>query len=145
MVLPSRGSSPNTYSTALKILNATLHCWKKEYCLPTTTISCWCSVATIKHQTASPQDLSPFYATATCLIMINVGRVCAFGKYEHLCLTASMIMGGDIRVGFENNHVNHQGTVASSNAEQVAHLTETAKHLGLVTLDANHFRQLLTA
>ena len=97
-----------------------------------------------QHQTASPQDLSPFLQQR----LFNHDKrwaVCAFGKYEHLCLTASMIMGGDIRVGFENNHVNHQGTVASTNAEQVANLVETAKYLGLATLDANHFRQLLTA
>ncbi|PSU35460.1 hypothetical protein C9I99_00075 [Photobacterium lutimaris] len=56
-----------------------------------------------------------------------------------------MIMGGDIRVGFENNHVNHQGTLALSNAEQVANIADTAKLLGLGILDANHFRQLLTA
>lgn len=97
-----------------------------------------------KHQTALPQDLSPFLQQQ---LFDHDKRwaVCAFGKYEHLCLTASMIMDGDIRVGFENNHVNHQGTLASSNAEQVANLAETAKQLGLATLDANHFRQLLTA
>ncbi|KHT58336.1 class III aminotransferase [Photobacterium gaetbulicola] len=97
-----------------------------------------------KHQTALPHELSPFLQER--LLSHNKRwAVCAFGKYEHLCLTASMIMGGDIRVGFENNHVNHQGTLASSNVEQVANLAETAKQLGLATLDANHFRQLLTA
>ncbi|AJR06588.1 3-keto-5-aminohexanoate cleavage protein [Photobacterium gaetbulicola] len=97
-----------------------------------------------KHQTASPQDLPPFLQER----LFSHGKrwaVCAFGKYEHLCLTASMIMGGDIRVGFENNHVNHLGTLASSNAQQVANLAETAKQLGLAPLDAYYFRQLLTA
>ncbi|MGR5063361.1 3-keto-5-aminohexanoate cleavage protein [Photobacterium sp. DNB22_13_2] len=97
-----------------------------------------------KLQTATPQDLPPFLQQR----LFHHDRrwaVCAFGKYEHLCLAASMIMGGDIRVGFENNHVNHQGTLALSNAEQVANIADTAKLLGLGTLDANHFRQLLTA
>ncbi|MCQ1059801.1 3-keto-5-aminohexanoate cleavage protein [Photobacterium sp. DNB23_23_1] len=97
-----------------------------------------------KHQTATPQDLSPFMQQR--LFYHNKRwALCAFGKYEHLCLTGSMIMGGDIRVGFENNHVNHQGTLASSNAQQVAKLADTAKQLGLATLDADRFRQLLTA
>ncbi|MGF1735734.1 3-keto-5-aminohexanoate cleavage protein [Photobacterium satsumensis] len=97
-----------------------------------------------KHQTAIPQDL-PALLQQRLFEHNKRWAVCAFGKYEHLCLAASMIMGGDIRVGFENNHVNHQGILASSNAEQVANLAGTAKQLGLATLDTNHFRRLLTA
>lgn len=97
-----------------------------------------------KNQTATPQDL-PALLQQRLFEHNKRWAVCAFGKYEHLCLAASMIMGGDIRVGFENNHVNHQGILASSNAEQVANLAGTAKQLGLATLDTNHFRRLLTA
>ncbi|MGF1699412.1 3-keto-5-aminohexanoate cleavage protein [Photobacterium makurazakiensis] len=96
-----------------------------------------------KQQVATPQDLSPYLPY---LPEINTRwAVCAFGKYEHFCLTAAMLMGADIRVGFENNHLNHQGTMAQNNAAQVTHLRTTAEYLNINTLDAHSFRRILTA
>jgi 3-keto-5-aminohexanoate cleavage enzyme len=46
--------------------------------------------------------------------------VCAFGQTETECLQAAASRGGNVRVGFENNIHNSDGTLASSNAERVA-------------------------
>ncbi|PSW20736.1 3-keto-5-aminohexanoate cleavage protein [Photobacterium sanctipauli] len=95
-----------------------------------------------QQQTALPSDLAPFLQQQ---LFDHKQRwaVCAFGKYEHQCLATSMLMGGDIRVGFENNHLNHLGTLAKNNAEQVVQLKQTAAQLHLSILDADAFRQLL--
>ncbi|NBD30456.1 MAG: 3-keto-5-aminohexanoate cleavage protein [Alphaproteobacteria bacterium] len=45
---------------------------------------------------------------------------CAFGADETVCLRAARARGGKIRVGFENNVVNADGSIAASNAVRVA-------------------------
>lgn len=53
--------------------------------------------------------------------------VCAFGRDETACLRAARALGGKIRVGFENNLVNADGTVAASNAERVAEVVSACR------------------
>jgi uncharacterized protein (DUF849 family) len=48
--------------------------------------------------------------------------VCAFGKHETACLTEALERGGSVRVGFENNIHMPDGSLAVSNAEQVANM-----------------------
>ena len=48
--------------------------------------------------------------------------VCAFGAQEQACLIEAMRLGGDVRVGFENNLHRPDGALAETNAEQVAAL-----------------------
>lgn len=48
--------------------------------------------------------------------------VCAFGKHETACLTEALERGGSVRVGFENNIHMPDGSLAISNAEQVANM-----------------------
>jgi uncharacterized protein (DUF849 family) len=50
--------------------------------------------------------------------------ICAFGRSETDCLIKSNLHGGKVRVGFENNFYNQNGTVASSNAERVAEVSK---------------------
>jgi 3-keto-5-aminohexanoate cleavage enzyme len=45
--------------------------------------------------------------------------VCCFGEQETACLAAVRRKGGKVRIGFENNLINSNGTVALSNAERV--------------------------
>ncbi|MEM8980221.1 MAG: 3-keto-5-aminohexanoate cleavage protein [Pseudomonadota bacterium] len=54
----------------------------------------------------------------------NPGRsmVCAFGASEHKILRAAAALGADLRVGFENNIHEPDGTLAKSNAANVARL-----------------------
>ncbi len=48
--------------------------------------------------------------------------VCAFGIGETDCLLGAAKAGGDCRVGFENNFLHRDGTVAKDNAERVSAL-----------------------
>ncbi len=45
--------------------------------------------------------------------------VCAFGCEETACLLAATAVGGDCRVGFENNLWYPNGDIAADNAERV--------------------------
>ncbi len=97
-----------------------------------------------KDQVSTPQDLAPFLQPH---LLQNPHRwaVCAFGQHEHRCLTSAMLMGGDVRVGFENNHLNLHGTMAKNNATQVAQLISTAKELNIGITNARDFRESLTS
>ncbi len=96
------------------------------------------------HRNSSPVDLLPFLFPRLLHHTIR-WSICAFGQKEHNCLTAAMLMGADVRVGFENNHYNCLGVRAQSNASQVAHLSATAQRLNIETIDAKRFREMLTA
>ena len=61
--------------------------------------------------------------------------VCAFGPNEHRVLLAAAARGCDLRIGFENNIHAEDGTLASSNAAQVAHLVSA---LASVSLEGGH-------
>ena len=50
--------------------------------------------------------------------------ICAFGRSETDCLIKSNLHGGKVRVGFENNFYNQDGTLASSNAERVMEVSK---------------------
>ncbi|MFP4538207.1 MAG: 3-keto-5-aminohexanoate cleavage protein [Dichotomicrobium sp.] len=79
-------------------------------------------------QIATPDDLPPFLdalggAPATWMI-------CAFGPREHACAQAAIAAGGHLRIGFENNFVMPDGSVAESNADLVALASEAARNSG---------------
>lgn len=69
-------------------------------------------------QTSSPSDLLPFLAKD--MPRFTHWSVCAFGRNEAACVTAAALLGGHVRVGFENNLVLPNGSIAASNAELVA-------------------------
>lgn len=48
--------------------------------------------------------------------------VCAFGQTETDCLISAYQLGGEMRVGFENNTLNGDGSMAENNAERVLQL-----------------------
>lgn len=68
-------------------------------------------------QTSSPADLLPFIAPD--MPAFKDWMVCAFGRYETACVTAGALLGGSVRVGFENNLELPDGSRAGSNAELV--------------------------
>ncbi|MDA0117621.1 3-keto-5-aminohexanoate cleavage protein [Vibrio sp. T11.5] len=70
--------------------------------------------------------------------------VCAFGNREQDCLINAMLLGLDIRVGFENNHLDPRGKPATNNAEQVRNLKKINKLLNIPIHDAYSFRRVLT-
>ena len=66
--------------------------------------------------------------------------VCAFGAKELDCLTSAMLLGVDVRVGFENNHLDASGRLANSNATQVQALSDISRHFNILLDDARSFR-----
>ncbi len=67
--------------------------------------------------------------------------MCAFGAREQDCLTYALLLGLDVRVGFENNHLSADGQPANSNAEQVQRLKEICELLDVPLHDAESFRE----
>ncbi|CAE6887674.1 3-keto-5-aminohexanoate cleavage enzyme [Vibrio sp. B1FIG11] len=91
-------------------------------------------------QQSSPWDLRALYLER--FIEENVRcAVCAFGAREQDCLTHAMLLGLDVRVGFENNHLSADGQPANCNAEQVQRLKEVSKLLDVPLHDAESFRE----
>ncbi|MHC0045376.1 beta-keto acid cleavage family enzyme [Vibrio campbellii] len=91
-------------------------------------------------QQSSPWDLRALHLER--FIEENVRcAVCAFGAREQDCLTHAMLLGLDIRVGFENNHLSSDGQLAKSNAEQVQRLKEICELLDVPLHDAESFRE----
>ncbi|WMN87832.1 3-keto-5-aminohexanoate cleavage protein [Vibrio parahaemolyticus] len=66
--------------------------------------------------------------------------VCAFGAKELDCLTSAMLLGLDVRVGFENNHFDASGRLAESNAAQVSLLSDISQLLNIPLEDARSLR-----
>ncbi|WED28039.1 3-keto-5-aminohexanoate cleavage protein [Vibrio sp. DW001] len=92
---------------------------------------------------SSPRDLVPFL---TDKLLDNSHRwaVCAFGVQEQKCLITAMLLGADVRVGFENNHLNNLGLIAKNNASQVDNIKELTDLLGINRHNAHSYRSALT-
>lgn len=90
-------------------------------------------------QQSSPWDLRTLHLER--FIEDNVRcAVCAFGAREQDCLTHALLLGLDVRVGFENNHLSSDGQLAKSNAEQVQRLKDVSELFGVPLHDAESFR-----
>lgn len=80
-------------------------------------------------QDAAPDDLLPFLHAAKALPVALDWMVCAFGRQETACLTAALRAGGKVRVGFENNTLQADGSPAISNEAQVATIARIARDI----------------
>jgi uncharacterized protein (DUF849 family) len=91
-----------------------------------------------KDQTSAPRDLLPFLAET----MPRFGHwmTCAFGRHEAACATAAALLGGHMRVGFENNLLLPDSRVAPSNAALVAANASSVRGLGLAMATADDLR-----
>ena len=94
-------------------------------------------------QNSRPRDLLPFlapdmprFATWSC---------CAFGRDEAACVTAGALLGGHVRVGFENNLTLPDGTRAPSNAASVRTVAAALRALGMTPCDAAGIRAIFGA
>lgn len=92
---------------------------------------------------STPRDLLPMLTNE---LLCNKHRwaVCAFGAQEQKCLINAMLLGADIRVGFENNHLNNLGLIAKNNAQQVDNIKELTDLLGINRHNALSYRNALT-
>lgn len=89
-------------------------------------------------QSGTPADLVPFLAAEP-----GFGRfmACAFGPAELRCVATAALLGGDVRVGFENNLHLPDGRIAPDNAALVSATVEAFHGLGLTTATADEVRQ----
>ena len=89
-------------------------------------------------QTSTPSDLLPFLAPE----QPSAGHwmACAFGRHENACVTTAALLGGHVRVGFDNSLLNPYGTVARDNAGLVATASATVIACGGRLADAAQLR-----
>jgi uncharacterized protein (DUF849 family) len=91
----------------------------------------------------SAANLVFLYNTAREVIGDFNWSVCAAGRFQMPMCTLSLIMGGNVRVGLEDNLYLSKGVVAKSNAEQVEKIIRIAKELSLETATPDEARQIL--
>ena len=89
-------------------------------------------------QTAAPADLLAFLNGA--LAGFAHWSCCAFGPNEARVVTTAALLGGHIRVGFENNLHLPDGATAPTNAALVAATAAGVRALGLPAADADGLR-----
>ncbi|WP_041164660.1 3-keto-5-aminohexanoate cleavage protein [Mesorhizobium opportunistum] len=79
-------------------------------------------------QTSVPTDLLPFLAAD--MPRFDHWSVCAFGRHEAACVVTAALLGGHVRIGFENNLFLPDGGIATSNADLVAVVAHTLGDCG---------------
>jgi uncharacterized protein (DUF849 family) len=89
-------------------------------------------------QQSAPTDLLPFLAPD--MPRFGSFMVCAFGRDEAACVSAAALLGGDARVGFENNLHLPDGSIAPSNAALVNNVARFLHAAGRRTRTAESLR-----
>jgi len=92
---------------------------------------------------ATPESLVYLVDTARRQIGDFVFSVCAAGNRQLPMCTQSLIMGGNVRVGLEDNLYLEKGVLAKSNSEQVAKIIRIARELGIEPATPSEARQVL--
>ena len=70
---------------------------------------------------------------------VSVG-MCAFGAQEHACAIAAAALGGHARIGFENNLLLRDGTIAPNNTALAQQVVEGARALNRPLATAHQVR-----
>jgi uncharacterized protein (DUF849 family) len=92
---------------------------------------------------ASANNLVFLYNTAREAIGDFTWSVCAAGRHQFPMCTMSMIMGGHVRVGMEDNLYLSKGVLAKSNAEQVEKIIRIAREFGHEPATPDETREIL--
>ena len=92
---------------------------------------------------ATPENLVYLLDTARRQIGDFQFSVCAAGNMQFPMCTQSLIMGGNARVGLEDNLYLEKGVLAKSNAEQVKKIIRIAAELGIEPATPAEARQIL--
>lgn len=92
---------------------------------------------------ASPTEIIPMLCPLhqADLLHCTSWSICAFGRYELPCALAATHLGGGVRLGFENNHLLADGTIADSNATLIKQFKQ---HLHITTrqpMSSEEYRQ----
>ena len=91
-----------------------------------------------KTQQSEPADLLPFLSPDAP--HFGPWAVCAFGRDEAACTATAALLGGHVRVGFENNLLLPDGSTAASNADLVKAVTGIIGAAGRTTMTADALR-----
>ncbi len=93
---------------------------------------------------ASPENLGAMKASADRLLGDTYSfSVLGAGAMQMRLATAGAILGGNVRVGLEDNLTISAGTLARSNAEQVTKIRTILEELGFDIASAGECRELL--
>jgi uncharacterized protein (DUF849 family) len=92
---------------------------------------------------AGPDNLMFMYNTAKASIGDFNWSVCAAGRHQFKMCTLSLLIGGNVRVGLEDNLYLEKGVKAKSNAQQVEKIVRIARELGLEPATPDEARQML--
>ena len=96
-------------------------------------------------QRSAPADLLPFLRAWQDARPPDLPwAVCAFGPREEACMVVAAMLGGHVRIGFENNLWRTDGSVAPDNASQIAAFCAMAESLGLSVAGPSAARVLLS-
>jgi len=93
--------------------------------------------------TPSPENLMFLVDYAKRLIGNFEFSVCVAGRAQFPICTQSLLLGGNVRVGLEDNLYLDRGSMAESNADQVAKIARIAKELGIDPATPDEARQIL--
>lgn len=72
-----------------------------------------------------------------------VWSVCAAGRFQMPLCTAGLLLGGNVRVGMEDNLWLEKGVPAKTSAEQVAKIRRIAQELGIEAATPDEAREIL--
>jgi len=92
---------------------------------------------------ASSENLMFLVNQAKTLIGDFEYSVCVAGRAQFPICTQSLLLGGNCRVGLEDNLYLDRGKMAKSNAEQVAKMVRIAKELGIEPATPDEARKIL--
>jgi len=93
--------------------------------------------------TPSPENLMFLVDYTKRLIGDFEFSVCVAGRAQFNICTQSLLLGGNCRVGLEDNLYLEKGKMAKSNAEQVAKIARIAQELGIDPATPDEARKIL--
>jgi len=93
--------------------------------------------------TPSPENLMFLVDYAKKLIGDFEFSVCVAGRAQFNICTQSLLLGGNCRVGLEDNLYLEKGKMATSNADQVAKMVRIARELGIDPATPDEARKIL--
>jgi len=92
---------------------------------------------------ATPENLLFLVETARRSIGEFQFSVCAAGRHQFQMGTQSLLLGGHVRVGLEDNLYLDKGQLAKSNADQVKKIVRIAAELGIGSASPQEARKML--
>jgi uncharacterized protein (DUF849 family) len=91
----------------------------------------------------SLENVMFLYQTARAALGDFQWSVCAAGRHQMNMCNMSLLMGGNVRVGLEDNLYVEKGRMAKSNAEQVEKIARIARELGIEPATPDEARKIL--